>query len=42
MIIGVGVDIIEIKRIKRAIERNKRFLLKIYSEKELEELKKKI
>ncbi|CCJ33972.1 holo-ACP synthase [Caloramator australicus] len=41
MIIGVGVDIIEIKRIKRAIERNKRFLLKIYSEKELEELKKK-
>lgn len=41
MIIGVGVDIIEIERIKRAIERNKRFLIKVYSERELEELKGK-
>ncbi|MEA3422303.1 MAG: holo-ACP synthase [Bacillota bacterium] len=36
MIIGIGTDIIEIKRIKKAIEKNDRFLERIFSERERE------
>lgn len=39
MIIGVGTDIIEISRIKAAIERNSLFLEKNFSENEIEYLK---
>ena len=39
MIIGVGIDIIEIRRIKNAIESNGRFLEKIFTSSELEYLK---
>jgi holo-[acyl-carrier protein] synthase len=35
MIIGTGVDIIEIDRIKRAAERTKSFMSKVYSENEI-------
>lgn len=35
MIIGVGTDIIEIGRIKRAIERNKGFLEKVFTKAEI-------
>ncbi len=34
-ILGIGIDIIQVSRIKRAIERNSNFLTKIYSEKEI-------
>ncbi len=36
MIIGIGTDIVEIERIKKAIEKNDRFLERIFSEKERE------
>ncbi|MCR3760558.1 holo-ACP synthase [Clostridium felsineum] len=36
MIKGVGVDIIEIERIKRAIDRNNNFIEKLFSDKEKE------
>lgn len=37
MIIGIGIDIIEIERIKESIERNgERFLNKVYTAKEIE------
>lgn len=39
MIIGVGVDIIEIRRIKSAIEKNNGFLEKIFTSSEIEYLK---
>ena len=39
MIIGIGVDIIEIERIKKAVEKNKLFLKKIFTEKEIEYFK---
>ncbi|WP_315118976.1 holo-ACP synthase [uncultured Clostridium sp.] len=39
MIIGIGTDIIEIERIKTAIERNSKFLEKIFTEKEREYFK---
>ncbi|MGH4119410.1 holo-ACP synthase [Clostridium sp.] len=39
MIVGVGIDIVEIKRIKNAIERNNRFLEKIFTETELDYLR---
>ncbi|MCJ7688069.1 MAG: holo-ACP synthase [Clostridiaceae bacterium] len=39
MIVGVGIDIVEIKRIKNAIERNDRFLERIFTETELEYLR---
>lgn len=35
-ILDIGTDIIEIERIKKAIERNSRFLDKIFTEKEIE------
>ncbi|MCX7905065.1 MAG: holo-ACP synthase, partial [Caloramator sp.] len=41
MIVGIGTDIIEIERIKRAIERNRLFINKIYTENEIEYLKNK-
>lgn len=36
MIIGVGIDIIEIDRIERAVKHNKNFLYKLFTEKEIE------
>ena len=39
MIIGVGVDIIEIERIKNAIERNTSFIKKVFVENEIEYFK---
>lgn len=38
MIIGVGVDIVEIRRIKEAVERNNNFLEKLFTDIELEYL----
>ncbi|MGL6173129.1 MAG: holo-ACP synthase [Cellulosilyticaceae bacterium] len=34
MIIGIGTDIIEISRVKQAIERNEKFKQKLFTEKE--------
>ncbi len=34
MITGIGIDIIEIERIQKAIEKNDRFLTRIYTENE--------
>lgn len=39
LILGVGIDIVEIRRIKSAIENNDRFLEKIFTSTELEYLK---
>jgi holo-[acyl-carrier protein] synthase len=39
MIIGVGVDIVEIRRIKEAIERNDNFIEKLFDKEEIEYLK---
>ena len=39
MILGVGTDIVELRRIKNAIERNGRFLEKIFTTSELDYLK---
>lgn len=36
MIKGVGVDIIEIDRIKKAVQRNSSFIKKLFSDKEIE------
>lgn len=41
MIFGIGTDIIEIKRIKKAISRNPRFIERLFTEHELEYYKKK-
>ena len=41
MIIGIGTDIIEIDRIKAAIERTPSFLNKAFTEKEIELFKAK-
>ncbi len=41
MILGVGTDIIEIERIKKAIERTPNFLEKTFTEKEIELFKSK-
>ena len=41
MILGVGTDIIEIERIKKAIERTPKFLEKAFTEKEIELFKSK-
>lgn len=35
MIFGVGTDLVEISRIQHAIEKNPRFLQKVYTEKEI-------
>ena len=42
MIIGIGTDIIEIDRIKAAIERTPSFLNKAFTEKEIELFKANI
>ena len=39
MIIGVGVDIVEIRRIKEAIERNDNFIDKLFNKDEVDYLK---
>ena len=39
MIVGIGVDIVEIRRIKDILERNDKFLEKIFTIKEIEYLK---
>ncbi|MFH5959341.1 holo-ACP synthase [Clostridium perfringens] len=36
MIIGIGVDIIEIERVKQAIQNNKNFLSKLFTEREID------
>ncbi|EOU1714822.1 holo-ACP synthase [Clostridium perfringens] len=36
MIIGIGVDIIEIKRVRQAIQNNKNFLSKLFTEREID------
>jgi holo-[acyl-carrier protein] synthase len=41
MIIGLGTDIVEISRIKKAIERTPTFLQKVYTEKEIEYISQK-
>ncbi len=41
MIFGIGTDIIEIKRIKKAIARSPRFIERLFTEQELEYYKKK-
>ncbi len=40
-IFGTGIDIIEIERIKKAINKNNKFLERIYTEKEVEYFKQK-
>lgn len=41
MISGLGIDIIEVERIKKAVEKNKRFLSRNFTEKEIEYFEKK-
>ena len=41
MIFGIGTDIIEIKRVKKAIARSPRFVERLFTEQELEYYKKK-
>ena len=36
MIIGIGVDIIEIERVRQAIQNNKKFLSKLFTEREID------
>ncbi|WP_300257660.1 holo-ACP synthase [Clostridium sp.] len=36
MIIGIGVDIIEIERVKQAIQNNKNFISKLFTKKEID------
>ncbi|BDR68255.1 holo-[acyl-carrier-protein] synthase [Clostridium tetani] len=40
MILGIGIDIIEIIRIKNAIERNSRFMKRVFTEKEIKYFEK--
>ncbi|MCD5414665.1 MAG: holo-ACP synthase [Clostridiales bacterium] len=35
MIEGIGIDIVEVNRIKKAIEKNKRFLDRLFTEREI-------
>lgn len=39
MILGIGVDIVEIRRIKEAIERNENFIEKLFNKEEIEYIK---
>ncbi|WP_127836630.1 holo-ACP synthase [Clostridium prolinivorans] len=39
MIIGVGVDIVEIRRIKEALDKNDKFMDKLFTKEEIEYLK---
>lgn len=41
MIIGVGVDIVKVERIKKSINRTESFLTKVFTEKEVDYFKKK-
>jgi len=41
MIFGIGTDIIEIKRVKKAISRSPRFIERLFTEQEMEYYKKK-
>ena len=41
MIFGIGTDIVEIKRVKKAISRSPRFIERLFTEQELEYYKKK-
>lgn len=41
MIVGIGIDIIEISRIKKAVERTERFLYRNFSEREIDYFKAK-
>ncbi len=41
MIKGIGIDIVEIKRIKKLIERDNKFIEKIFTQKEIDYCKKK-
>lgn len=36
MIIGIGVDIVEIERVRQAIQNNKNFLSKLFTEREID------
>lgn len=36
MIIGIGADIIEIERVRQAIQNNKKFISKLFTEKEID------
>ncbi|EGT5618212.1 TPA: holo-ACP synthase [Clostridium perfringens] len=36
MIIGIGVDIIEIERVRQAVQNNKKFLSKLFTEREID------
>jgi holo-[acyl-carrier protein] synthase len=42
LILGIGVDIVEIKRIKVIVEKNKSFLRKIFNEEEIEYFEKRM
>lgn len=41
MIFGVGVDIIEIERVKKAVQRSPRFLGRVFTEREIADCAKK-
>lgn len=41
MIFGIGTDIIEIKRVKRAMSRNPKFVERLFTEQEMEYYRKK-
>lgn len=41
MIFGIGTDIVEIKRVKKAISRSPRFIERLFTDQELEYYKKK-
>lgn len=41
MILGIGTDIVEIRRIKEAVDRNENFLEKLFNKEEIEYIKSK-
>lgn len=41
MIIGIGVDIVEISRVKRAMDRHRSFIKKLFNESEIEYFRSK-
>ena len=41
MIVGIGTDIVEVRRIKEAIERNENFINKLFNKEEIEYFKSK-
>jgi len=36
MIVGIGIDLLEVSRIQKAVERNARFLDRVFTEKEIQ------